>query len=529
MRAAWLGRPQRSLASSDAAAAPRAGDAEVSTSRAVAALACVNGVHFYSICSIFPYAGFLAVHNGWAPDVDAAGYVVGVLASCTVLARIPTSVLWGYAADRFGSKVCLQCALAAIAAGSVSFGFSRELWCASLSRSLFLGGLNGWPTLTGLTANEVGGEAGQAAVLSRVIAAGAIFGLIGPAIGGWTYASVPACPPALPPNLIGAGLCACTSVLVHLWIPTHPGGAASSTRTSAAAVAGSKVGGGGSRGSTFAALCTPPLPLIIMHRTLSGLYMYVWWDVFPLFAIASEGVGGLTLDHAALGTLISCAALVQTTYMMTASARVIRTLGIKCVILCTAAIQGASLGLLPFARLASPLKLPAVTLLYALSSCSNGTSVVVATTATNKCAARHPERKGAINGIATTAESVGKAIGPIGGATLFALALEGGFSFGGLGGAGLFFCCFGSTLAATYVAIGAALPSALLGRAGAARAAAHEASMSAEAPRWVELGEASTHGSSSEASMEATSTTSDRTMRGGVSSSTQALGSDRGP
>ena len=57
-------------------------------------------------------------------------------------------------------------------------------------------------------------EAGQAAVLSTVIASGAIFGLIGPAIGGWTYASVPSLPPALPPHLVGAALCACTARVV---------------------------------------------------------------------------------------------------------------------------------------------------------------------------------------------------------------------------------------------------------------------------------------------------------------------------
>ena len=34
--------------------------------------------HFYSIASLFAYAGFLAVDNGWAEDEDSAGFVVGV-------------------------------------------------------------------------------------------------------------------------------------------------------------------------------------------------------------------------------------------------------------------------------------------------------------------------------------------------------------------------------------------------------------------------------------------------------------------
>ena len=47
---------------------------------AVLALCLVNVAHFYSIASLFAYAGFLAVDNGWAEDEDSAGFVVGVLA-----------------------------------------------------------------------------------------------------------------------------------------------------------------------------------------------------------------------------------------------------------------------------------------------------------------------------------------------------------------------------------------------------------------------------------------------------------------
>jgi hypothetical protein len=68
--------------------------------------------------------------------------------------------------------------------------------------------------------------------------------------------------------------------------------------------------------------------------------------------------------------------------------------------------------------------------------------VTVATAATNKCAARYPHTKGAINGIATTIESVAKAAGPVAGAMLFAASLE-LRHVGPLKGAGVFFLAFG--------------------------------------------------------------------------------------
>ena len=38
---------------------------------AVAALCACNIAHFFTICSLFSYAGFLAVDNGWANDEDS--------------------------------------------------------------------------------------------------------------------------------------------------------------------------------------------------------------------------------------------------------------------------------------------------------------------------------------------------------------------------------------------------------------------------------------------------------------------------
>ena len=104
-----------------------------------------------------------------------------------------------------------------------------------------------------------------------------------------------------------------------------------------------------------------------------------------------------------------------------------------------------------------PYEVPLVMLLYALVSMCNATGVVISTSATNMCAARHHSRKGLINGVAATLESIGKAVGPVSGATLFAVSLEGVPGPGALRGAAAFFAFFALAVAAAYLAIGLSL------------------------------------------------------------------------
>ena len=61
----------------------------------VAALCLAQMAHFYSMCAIFSYAGFLANDSGWVSTPDRAGYVAGLLATMLPLGRLPTSMLWG--------------------------------------------------------------------------------------------------------------------------------------------------------------------------------------------------------------------------------------------------------------------------------------------------------------------------------------------------------------------------------------------------------------------------------------------------
>ena len=65
--------------------------------------------HSYAVASVMSYVGFYAVDSGWAVDVDAAGFVAGLLASAMPFGRIPAST-WGAAIDR-GTRIAslLRC------------------------------------------------------------------------------------------------------------------------------------------------------------------------------------------------------------------------------------------------------------------------------------------------------------------------------------------------------------------------------------------------------------------------------------
>ena len=125
--------------------------------RAVVAVAVCNSAHFYSICSIFSYAGFLAVDCGWAADEDTAGWVAGLLPTFLILGRLPTATAWGVVADRFGRKPSIMISMASVALGNLLFGITTNLWLALAVRFVLLGALNGFVTLMGMCCLEIGG------------------------------------------------------------------------------------------------------------------------------------------------------------------------------------------------------------------------------------------------------------------------------------------------------------------------------------------------------------------------------------
>ena len=412
----------------------------------VAALCLAQMAHFYSMCSIFSYAGFLAADSGWVSTPDRAGYVAGLLATMLPLGRLPTSMLWGQYADAAGRRPALIGSMLGIAVGNLAFGFARSLWAALAVRFVLLGGCNGWNSVLGPICAEVGGPR-SSLLLGYVFGAGGVINLVGPAVGGLAYGywgRRPEDHPALLPSLIGAALGATACAAAWLWVPeTLPSAAAgaddnerrantpSSEEADAAdaAVAAAEAAEEAAEARREAiadlgtALRAPPLPAIIALRTGIGLAAFASYDVVPLWAIASARAGGLNLGQQELGALLSCAAAVQLLWTTLLMARVFDACGVRRVFAGACAAGAAALLLLPLARAAgAPFAVVAV--LIAGQSAALNTACTASVAHTNNACCAFPSVAGAINGVVVTVESLAKACGPSVGAPLFAFAIE---------------------------------------------------------------------------------------------------------
>ena len=132
--------------------------------------------------------------------------------------RLFTTILWGWLADRVGLRYSLAASMGCVVVGNLCFGFATSLRLSLLARGVFLGACNGFPTLMGPTC-ALAGPTHQAQAVAHTLAAGSAITMLGPALGGLTYASLGRTYPALAPSLIGASLAALATALCLLNLP----------------------------------------------------------------------------------------------------------------------------------------------------------------------------------------------------------------------------------------------------------------------------------------------------------------------
>ncbi|KAJ1450318.1 major facilitator superfamily domain-containing protein [Pelagophyceae sp. CCMP2097] len=432
--------------------APAPAPAHVWPWRAVVVLCLGNAAHFFAICSLFSYAGFLCVDLGWSRDRDHAGFVAGWLGTALTLGRIPTAVAWGAAADRFGRRPCLLASLTFVGVGNVAFGLCRSLPAALAARFVFLGLLNGWVSLIGTFTAEVAGADRQNDVSALVLSTGALVQLVGPAVAAIIY-GVPvfglAQFPALAPSLLGAGLALLAVVTGLFWLPETKGPAAAA---SAAEVKGETVivkvvtQANEEDASPRGARSPGAVPLPLRRnkqfvvgtalRTILGLSLFATFDSVPLWAIATKASGGLALSRRRLAVVLSLAAAAQMLFTTTLMARCMRRLGNRDSLITSASSGAAAIALVPFVWLVRDVSYGAVVAALApllAAYYSAGCVSFAATTALINDSVP-TETRGTANGFAAMFEAVGKATGPTLGATLLATGLTRAPGLGGAGG-----------------------------------------------------------------------------------------------
>jgi len=416
-------------------------EAPALVSRVVVLLCLCQIAHFYSMCSIFSYAGFLCVDAGWVKSADRAGFLAGLLATMLPLGRLPTSVLWGHLADRAGRRVALMGCMSGVALGQLAFAFCTDLRAALAVRFVLLGGGNGWNSILGpICAENAGGDTYQSArLVGYVFGAGGVINMLGPAIGGITYGWGPIGSrfPAFVPSIIGTALGALAAFLTWLWLPeTKPEAARipkapeRQGRASASPLAPARLGAAGedaskvplrTRPSLTQALRTAPVPAMLVLRSGIGMAAFASYDVIPLWAIASLDAGGVALTKASLGLMLAAAASVQLLWTTFAMGPVMGRLGSRRTFVGGCCAGAAALVALPHAH---RLPLAAVVPLVAAQSAALNTACTASIVATNSAVgvvAHH--LAGALNGVLVTAESVAKALGPALVAPIFAAAI----------------------------------------------------------------------------------------------------------
>ena len=359
--------------------------------------------HFYAICSIFSYAGFLAVDCGWADDIDSAGYAAGLLPTALIFGRLFTAILWGVAYDRYGSRWVLIVSMLSVLVGNLVFGVSTSLPAALAVRMLFLGAGDGFTTIMGPIFEEIGGPK-QARVTALCNSFGGVINLLAPAISGFTYGTLSAQFPALAPSLIGAAV-SFVSLFACFVLPSRRG--KSSPRRG-----GSK---GGIRACRLVFACSPILRAVAL-RAGGGMLIFGIFDVVPLWAVASLEAGGLGLPKDILGVMLAGSAVLQVVFAMAFVGPFVERLGPRKSITWGSGSCAVALLILPFVRFIAvsheTLTIVSASMLHALLVMSMVLSMTACLTANTNMFAYHPQIKGNLNGIVAMIEAIGKLLGP---------------------------------------------------------------------------------------------------------------------
>ncbi|KAL2326216.1 hypothetical protein Fmac_025274 [Flemingia macrophylla] len=370
-------------------------------------------------------------------EADISSYA-GYVGSAFMLGRCLTSVLWGIIADRYGRKPVIVIGIIAVVIFNTLFGLSTSFWMAVTMRFL-LGSLNGLLGPVKAYATELFREEHQALGLSTVSAAWGIGLIIGPALGGYLAQPVEKFPHIFPkdsfwdkfpyflPNFIISAI-ALVVAIVCIWIPET----LHNCNCRDGSIDDAKALENGSSGAVEDKIFQKNENLLLNRPLMSSILVYCFFslhdiayqEVFSLWAVSPQSLGGLNFTTDDVGNVLSISGLALIIYQLTiypfvqkASGPIgsgrISGVGSHLIIISIPLLQSY-----PFIALLSGLALYIV--LSIASILKNILSVTITTglfLLQNRAVEQH--QRGAANGIAMTGMSLFKAIGPAtGGAIL---------------------------------------------------------------------------------------------------------------
>ena len=435
---------------------------------------CAFAVGF-NMTLLTPFAPFYIRDLGLVDDPRRPGYYLGWLLAAPQLGRVLMSMVWGRWSDRHGRRPVIQIGLVSMVVLSVLFPLCRDFRLAVLLR--FVGGVTDfiWGTCRTLVAESF--PKGQhAQVISMLTASFSCSLILGPVAGGLlarpavkypalisaesALATFPYLLPFLMNAVISLAALWCTRLIpetVHVArsaccrkvsVIYSQLAIAEATAEQDDAVAVAVAGHTQSRSSSRAFWSDETARLVSLHLTLTEFMEFANMGLQPLWASAPREVGGLGFSSNQLGLMLSSAAVVIIFAQLFVYPALDKRLGtLQTMQLCTCF------------ELPWWLLMPSIVSwsgdnearLWTLALLSRGRSVFAEL---KFCAllllinnAVHSDQRGAFNGFTTAVSGVGKVVGPVLMAPLFAWSITDGESFGfPLNHWLAFLCCAGCTL-----------------------------------------------------------------------------------
>ncbi|XP_058753920.1 protein ZINC INDUCED FACILITATOR-LIKE 1-like [Vicia villosa] len=385
------------------------------------------------VASLFPFVYFMVKDFNIAESEEDISAYAGYVGSSFMLGRSLTSILWGIISDRYGRKPVIIVGVMTVVVFNTLFGLSTNLWMA-ISMRFFLGSLNGLIGPVKAYATEIFREEKQALGLSSVVAAWGVGLVIGPALGGYLAQPTLKYPHLFPkdsfwdkfPYFLPCFVISAFAFVVAIaciWFPEtlhyHTGSKESGDNMESAEDGSSKTEKDKMNKKDESIFLNWPLMSSIIVYCVFSLHDIAYQEVFSLWAVSPRRLGGLNFKTNDVGNIMAISGFAIIIYQLALYPSVQKACGPVNLARITGALSIPLLQSYPFMTLLSGSTLYLVIniasiLKYIMSeTISTGLFLLQ-----NRAVEQH--QRGAANGVAMTAMSAFKIIGPAGGGALLA-------------------------------------------------------------------------------------------------------------
>ncbi|XP_010557819.1 PREDICTED: protein ZINC INDUCED FACILITATOR-LIKE 1-like [Tarenaya hassleriana] len=386
------------------------------------------------VSSLFPFLYFMIEDFKITDKEEDIGFYAGFVGCTFMVGRILTSVVWGVMADRYGRKPIILLGTGSVVIFNTLFGLSPNFWMAIITR-FFLGSFNGVLGPIKAFAMEIFRDEYHVLALSNVTASWGVALIIGPAIGGFLAQPAEKYPSLFSKESIfgkfpyflpclAISLFALVATLISFWIPetlhNHKFDDVSHDESTEALEAATH--DGKAEGDEESSLLKNwPLISAITISCIFALHDMSYTEIFSLWANSPREYGGLGYSTADVGSVLTISGFGLLVFQLSLYSYMGRLLGPTKVIRFSAALAIPILATYPLIAKLSGFTLSLVLNCASIIKSALGVSATTGLYILHNQAVKQHQR-GAANGLAMTAVSVSKAIGPAAAGALFSWA-----------------------------------------------------------------------------------------------------------